>query len=257
MKKLSVIIPVYNERQSIATIVAKVASALPDISKEIIVIDDGSSDGTRDWLAQNFAHKDPSQTRLGLSSAGDLVFDAATAHAPVQLRALYHEANQGKGRALRTGFAVATGDVVVVQDADLEYDPGDWSLMYDLIAIRGVADVVFGSRFYGRPHRSLYYHHYMANRLISLVFNLLFNQTLTDIEVCYKMFSMEVLRTLQLSCDGFGIEIELSARIARRRTWRIYEVGITYYGRTYDEGKKVNWKDGLKALWYLLKFRLW
>jgi glycosyltransferase involved in cell wall biosynthesis len=256
MKKLSVIIPVYNERQSIATIVAKVASALPSVSKEIIVVDDGSTDGTRDWLAQNIRVNHTSHTRLGLGATGDLIFDAGTSHAPVQLRALYHSRNQGKGCALRTGFAEVTGDVVVVQDADLEYDPVDWDVMYDLIAVRGVADVVFGSRFYGRPHRSLYFRHYMANRLISLLFNLLFDQTLTDIEVCYKMFSLEVLRTLKLSCDGFGIEIEISARIARRRTWRIYEVGITYYGRTYDEGKKVNWKDGLKALWYIVKFRL-
>jgi glycosyltransferase involved in cell wall biosynthesis len=256
-KNLSVIIPVYNERKSIATIIAKVALALPDVSKEIIIVDDGSLDGTRDWLSQNIRPGDPDRSRLGVGPTGDLIFDAASVHAPVRLRALYHERNQGKGRALRTGFAVASGHVVVVQDADLEYDPADWAPMYDLIALRKVADVVFGSRFYGRPHRALYFHHYMGNRLISLLFNLLFNQTLTDVEVCYKMFSLEVLRTLQLSSDDFGIEIELSARIARRRSWRIYELGISYYGRTYQEGKKIGWKDGLKALWYLIRFRLW
>lgn len=149
----------------------------------------------------------------------------------------------------------ATGDIVVIQDADLEYDPQDWGQMYDLIAIRKVADVVYGSRFYGRPHRSLFFHHYMANRVISLLFNLLYNQTLSDIEVCYKMFTREVLQSLSLSCDDFGIEVEMSAQIARNRKLRIYETGISYYGRTYDEGKKINWRDGVKALWYILKFR--
>jgi len=144
---------------------------------------------------------------------------------------------------------------VVIQDADLEYDPQDWAAMYDLIAVRKVADVVYGSRFHGRAHRSLYFHHYLANRLISLLFNILYNQTLSDIETCYKMMTAEVARSLRLSADDFGAEVEISANIARQRKLRIYELGITYYGRSYDEGKKINWKDGVKALWYLLKFR--
>ena len=127
--------------------------------------------------------------------------------------------------------------------------------MYDLIANRKVADVVYGSRFYGRPHRSLYYHHYLANRLISLLFNILYNQALSDIETCYKMMRREVLQSLQLTCSDFGIEVELSARIAQQRSLRIYELGICYYGRTYQEGKKINWKDGVKALWYLIRFK--
>ncbi len=127
--------------------------------------------------------------------------------------------------------------------------------MYALIAERGVADVVYGSRFYGNPHRSLYFHHYLANRFISLVFNLLYNQTLHDIEVCYKMFRREVLEGISLTCNDFGFEVEFSAAIARARKWRIYETGISYYGRTYMEGKKINWKDGLKALYYLIRFR--
>jgi hypothetical protein len=127
--------------------------------------------------------------------------------------------------------------------------------MYDLIAVREVADVVFGSRFYGRPHRSLYYHHYFANRLISFLFNIVFNQTLTDIETCYKMMTREVARSLRLTANDFGIEVEMSAEIARQRSLRIYELGISYYGRTYAEGKKINWKDGMKALWYVFKFR--
>ena len=157
---------------------------------------------------------------------------------------------------MRTGLAHASGDVIVIQDADLEYDPDDWSRMLPLIVDRQVADVVYGSRFYGRPHRSLYFHHYLANRLISLLFNFLYNQMLSDIEVCYKMFTREVLKTLNLTRNDFGFEIEISAQIALARVWRIYEVGISYYGRTYDEGKKINWRDGLKALLYLVKFRI-
>ena len=159
-------------------------------------------------------------------------------------------------RALQTGLAEATGDVTVIQDADLEYDPADWEEMYDLIAGRGVADVVYGSRFYGRPHRALYFHHYMANRFISFLFNLLFNQQLTDIEVCYKMFTRAVRESLRITANDFGFEVQFSAQVALARRWRIYEVGIRYFGRTYEEGKKINWKDGVKALWYLLKFRV-
>ena len=146
--------------------------------------------------------------------------------------------------------------MVVIQDADLEYDPEDWAQMLDLICRRRVADVVYGSRFYGRPHRALYFHHYMANRLISFLFNLLYNQTLSDIEVCYKMFTREVLESLSITANDFGFEVQFSAQVALARRWRIYEMGISYYGRTYDEGKKINWKDGVKALWYLLKYRL-
>jgi len=143
----------------------------------------------------------------------------------------------------------------VIQDADLEYDPEDWREMYRLIADRRVADVVYGSRFYGRPHRALYFHHYLANRVISFLFNAMYDQTLTDIEVCYKMFTREVLDTLRITADDFGFEVQFSAQVARARRWRIYEMGISYYGRTYLEGKKINWKDGVKALWYLLKYR--
>jgi glycosyltransferase involved in cell wall biosynthesis len=252
---LSVVVPAYNERNTLATVLAAISDALPDVPKEIIVVDDCSKDGTREWLRANFPDGARTGSRIERKPDGNLVFAPSEADRGVTVRPFYHERNLGKGAGLRTGIAAANGDVVVIQDADLEYDPNDWGPMYDLIAVRKVADVVYGSRFYGRPHRSLYFHHYLANRLISLLFNILYNQTLTDIETCYKMMSKSVARSLRLTANDFGIEVEISAQIARQRTLRVYELGITYYGRTYAEGKKINWKDGAKALWYLLKFR--
>ncbi|MGH6664800.1 MAG: glycosyltransferase family 2 protein, partial [Pseudolabrys sp.] len=178
-----------------------------------------------------------------------------TGGANVTLRAIYPERNRGKGGALRTGFAAVKGDVVVIQDADLEYDPRDWTEMYDLVAQRKVADVVYGSRFYGRPHRALKFHHYMGNRLISFLFSMIFNQKLSDVQTCYKMMTRELVDSLRLKHDGFGIEIEIAARIVRQRKYRVYELGISYYGRDYAEGKKIDCKDGVKALWYLVKYR--
>jgi glycosyltransferase involved in cell wall biosynthesis len=169
-------------------------------------------------------------------------------------RALFHDQHCGKGAAVRTGFGEATGDVLVIQDADLEYDPADWERFWPLFT-NDIADVVYGSRFHGQPHRSLYYHHYLGNRLISLLFSILFNQILTDLEVCYKMFARSVLPLLTLRCNDFGFEIEFSSNVARARTLRIYEIGVCYYGRTYSEGKKINWKDGVKALYYIIRFR--
>ncbi len=253
--RLSVIIPAYNERHTLGTILGVVARALPGVAKEIVVVDDCSRDGTREWLKANFPDGARSGSAIDLDSDGNLVFAPAADAATVTVRPIYHERNRGKGSALQTGFAAVAGDVVVIQDADLEYDPNDWETMYNLIATRKVADVVYGSRFYGRPHRSLYFHHYLANRLISVLFNLVFNQTLTDIETCYKMMTGEVARSLRLTANDFGIEVEMSAEIARQRTLRIYELGISYYGRTYAEGKKINWKDGIKALWYVFKYR--
>jgi len=252
---LSVVVPVYNERQTLGKVLAIVARSLPNVNKEIIVVDDCSHDGTREWLKANFPDGPRNGSSIDVDAGGDLSFAQQAGAASVVVRPIYHESNRGKGGGLQSGFAAFSGDILVIQDADLEYDPEDWRQMYDLIAVRKVADVVYGSRFYGRPHRSLYFHHYLANRLISLLFNVLFNQTLTDIETCYKMMTREVARSLRLTANDFGIEIELSAQIARQRALRVYELGITYYGRTYLEGKKIGWKDGLKALWYVFKFR--
>jgi glycosyltransferase involved in cell wall biosynthesis len=240
--------------------------ALPDTKKEIIIVDDGSRDGTREWLLQVFPRSPISITSVRRAPDGLIEFFTSeqapcqTARPsevlgqPVTVRPILQEKNGGKGRALRAGFQKATGDVVVVQDADLEYDPSDWAPMIRLIEI-GVADVVYGSRFYGKPHRSLYLYHMFGNKLITYTFNILFDQTLTDIETCYKMFRRKTLDGVNLVSDDFGIEVELTAVLAGSKKWRLYETAITYYGRTYLEGKKIGWRDGLKALWYVVKFR--
>jgi glycosyltransferase involved in cell wall biosynthesis len=255
---MSVIIPVYNEVQTIGRILQQVVGAVPETPKQIVIVDDCSTDGTSEWLRRNLAHSDGIWRKMSLNDKGDVVLsaDGMQNQGRFWFTVLFHNQNRGKGAALRTGFSHVSGDVIVIQDADVEYDPGDWAQMLALINERKVADVVYGSRFYGRPHRSLYFHHYIGNRLISFVFNVLYDQMLSDIEVCYKMFTSEVLKELRLTSDDFGIEIEISAQIALARRWRIYEVSISYYGRTYQEGKKINWRDGLKALFYLLKFRV-
>jgi glycosyltransferase involved in cell wall biosynthesis len=252
---LSVIIPVYNECPTLGTILIMVARVLPNVSKEIVIVDDCSNDGTREWLKANFPNGQRGGSMIDLDREGNITFTQVSGSSTVTVRPIYHERNRGKGGGLQTGFAAVTGDILVIQDADVEYDPNDWEQMYNLISVRKVADVVFGSRFYGRPHRSLYFHHYLGNRLISFLFNVVFNQTLTDIEVCYKMMTSRVARSLRLTANDFGIEVEISAEIARQRNLRIYELGISYFGRSYAEGKKINWKDGLKALWYVFKFR--
>lgn len=254
---LSVIIPAYNEALTIGRVVQQVVRAVPEVPKQIVIVDDCSNDGTSVWLRRNLANADGIWAGVSLNDGGELNLSPdGPQGGGFSIIVLFHEQNRGKGAALRTGFAHASGDVIVIQDADLEYDPDDWSRMLPLIIDRQVADVVYGSRFYGRPHRSLYFHHYLGNRLISFLFNVLYDQMLSDIEVCYKMFTSDVLKDLNLTSNDFGFEIEISAQIARARRWRIYEVGISYYGRTYEEGKKINWLDGLKALVYLIKFRI-
>ena len=254
---LSVVIPVYNEVSTIGRVLVQVTKAVPGVAKQIIVVDDNSSDGTTQWLTRNFGQAKGVWRSISVDSDGELQLAADGMQNTIgcSFTVLFHQQNRGKGAAVRTGLACVSGDVVVIQDADLEYDPHDWSRMLPLITDRKVADVVYGSRFYGRPHRSLYHYHYIGNRIISVVFNILYDQILSDIEVCYKMFTREVLQGLALTAEDFGFEIEISAQIALARRWRIYEVGISYFGRTYEEGKKINWRDGVKALFYLIKFR--
>ena len=225
--KLSVVIPVFNEVQTIESVLKMVAKTLPDVHKEIVVVDDGSTDGTRELLAS---------------------------HEADDYRLVLQPQNRGKGAALRAGFEAASGDVIVIQDADLEYDPQDWGDMWRLID-EGKADVVFGSRFYGKPHRVLYFHHFLGNKTISMLLNLACNTMLSDIEVCYKMFRREVLKDVALTCDGFGFEVEFTMKVARSpQRWRLYETGVSYYGRTYEEGKKISWKDGVRALGLIVWF---
>ncbi|MEM7771941.1 MAG: glycosyltransferase family 2 protein [Cyanobacteria bacterium P01_E01_bin.6] len=266
--KLSIVIPIYNEIHTIDTVLAKVVEVLPNVSKEIVLVDDGSTDGTREWLAQTFQGKSFQGARVlgesqqvvfsdGYSEAVDNVPSSvvAVAETSTDVTVILHEKNMGKGAALRTGFEAAKGDVIVVQDADLEYDPQDWTRMWPLIE-EGKADIVYGSRFYGNPHRVLYFHHLLGNKVISNVINVLCNTTLSDIEVCYKMFRRDVLDGIRLVSNDFGFEVEFTVKVTlSRRRWRIYETGISYFGRTYAEGKKINWKDGVKALWYIVKFR--
>ncbi len=224
--KLSVVIPCYNEAKTIRTIVERVRAA-PVADKEIIIVDDCSRDGTRDLLRTQIA--------------------------PLVDKIIYHEVNQGKGAALRTGFAAATGDVVIVQDADLEYDPQEYTSLLAPI-LSGRADVVFGSRFQGgQPHRVVYFWHMIGNKFLTLCSNMATNLNLTDMETCYKMFRREVLQKIKIEENRFGFEPEITAKVAKLDV-AIYEVGISYYGRTYAEGKKIGWRDGFRALWAIFKY---
>ncbi len=232
--KLSVIIPVYNEEKTIEHILQAVREARvtwrdQTILKEIIVVDDCSKDNTRTMLGK-------------LEHLVDKV--------------LYHDVNQGKGAAIRTGIRHMTGDFMVVQDADLEYDPTEYSKLLAPI-LEGKADVVYGSRFSGSDaHRVLYFWHYKGNQFLTTLSNMFSNLNLTDMETCYKMFRKEVIQPIHLEQNRFGFEPEVTAKIAKIPNIRIYEVGISYYGRTYQEGKKINWKDGISAIWCILKYNL-
>lgn len=221
---LSVVMPCYNERATIEEIIRRVL-AVP-VRTQLIVVDDGSNDGTRDILT-------------GL--ARELPFTL-----------IFQPANAGKGAALRRGFQDVTGDLVIIQDADLEYSPEEFPALIELIC-DGRADVVFGSRFLGR-HRVFMFSHYLGNRLVTLITNVLYNTMLSDMETCYKVMRTDVLRSMTLDSNGFGIEPEMTAKIFKRN-YRVYEVPITYDGRGYDEGKKITWRDGIVALWVLLKYR--
>jgi glycosyltransferase involved in cell wall biosynthesis len=227
IRKLSVVVPVYNERTTLVEVIRRMRSVdLPDgIDREIIVVDDGSSDGTRDVLRQ-----------LGDST----------------VRVLAHPTNRGKGAAVRTGIEVATGDYILIQDADLEYDPDDWPKLIAPV-LRGRARVVYGSRFTGE-RRNMLFLHWVGNRMLSLVTNMLYNTTLSDMETCYKLVDRDLMLDLDLHSNRFDIEPEITAKILKRHI-RIYEVPISYTGREFDEGKKITWRDGFAALWTLVKFR--
>ncbi len=228
LMKLSVVMPVYNERATLRTVIERVLAVTMDI--ELLCVDDASSDGSREILAE-------------LESRYP------------QLRVFLQPRNMGKGAALRRGIQEARGDYVVIQDADLEYDPAEYPVLLGPL-VDGKADVVYGSRFLGgRPHRVLYFWHSVGNSLLTLLSNCLTNINLTDMETCYKMFRREVIQSIPLEENRFGFEPEITVKVAKRRL-RIYEVGISYWGRTYEEGKKIGWKDGVRALWCLLKYAI-
>ena len=224
--KLSVIIPVYNEKNTVHKIIRQVLDVDLEMEKEIILIDDGSTDGTRDIL-ENLEYP----------------------NVIVKL----HEKNQGKGAALRTGFSLATGDFVIIQDADLEYDPREFPILLTPL-LDGRADAVYGSRFLGGPHRVLFFWHYIGNKMLTTLSNILSNLNLTDMETCYKVFRKETLDKLTLKSKRFGIEPEITIKLARHKC-RIYEVPISYSGRDYTEGKKIGWKDGVAAIFHLIRFK--
>jgi len=225
--KLSVVIPCYNEKETIVELVNAVLAS-PYQDKEIIIIDDHSTDGTQEVLKAEI------EDRVS--------------------RVIYKDKNEGKGAALRSGFEAFTGDVVIIQDADLEYDPNEYQKIITPI-LNDKADVVYGSRFMGgEPHRVVYFWHRVGNGFLTLMSNFMTNLNLTDMETCYKAFKREVIKSIQLEENRFGFEPEITAKIARKKC-RIYEVGISYYGRTYEEGKKIGWKDGFRAIYCIIKYR--
>ncbi len=229
--KLSIVIPVYNEKSTLEQVLDRVLDVEIPLQKELVLVDDHSTDGTR-----------------------DLYDKIKQTHSGVEIVVKMHDKNQGKGAALRTGFAAATGDIVLIQDADLEYNPRDYPRLLQPI-LEGNADVVYGSRFVGsEAHRVHFFCHMVGNRLLTLLSNMMTNLNLTDMETCYKVFRAEVIKDIRIKCNRFGFEPEITAKVAKKRC-RVYEVGISYAGRSYDEGKKITWWDGVKAVCAIIWFR--
>jgi glycosyltransferase involved in cell wall biosynthesis len=242
--KVSIVIPVYNEKGTIDEILRRVLDT--EIRKEVIIVDDCSTDGTRQVLEKMAARQANGEATAPAQDGSDSI-------ALRDLRFFFQAPNQGKGAALRRGFAQATGEIVLVQDADLEYDPRDYAALLEPL-IDGRADVVYGSRFLSGPQRVHYFWHYVANRMLTLLSDIFTNLKLTDMETCYKVFRSEVLKGIEIKSNRFGFEPEITAKIAKHK-WRIYEVPISYAGRTYEEGKKITWKDGVQALWCIIRYK--
>ena len=235
-KKLSIVIPAYNEGRTIHQILDRIKAVelIGGLDRELIIVNDFSTDNTEDAI-QNYQKANPS----------------------LPISYYKHEKNKGKGAALHTGIDKATGDFIVIQDADLEYDPQEYNILLQPI-LDDFADVVYGSRFMGgKPHRILFFWHSIGNKLLTGLSNILTNLNLTDMETCYKLFNREIIQGLELKEKRFGFEPEVTAKISRVSKIRIYEVGISYYGRTYDEGKKINWRDGVRAIYCILKYNIW
>ena len=236
IKKLSIVVPCYNEEKTIHLIIDKVRKVqlINNIQKEIIIVDDCSIDNTRGTIENYFLQ-----------------------YKEIDFKIFNHEVNKGKGAAIHTGIKNATGDYLIIQDADLEYNPVEYNLLLQPV-IDGFADIVFGSRFMGgNPHRILFFWHSLGNRFLTTVSNIFTNLNLTDMETCYKLFRTDIIQSVNLKEKRFGFEPEITAKISRIKNIRIYEVGISYYGRTYEEGKKIGWRDGLWAIWCILKYNIW